>query len=211
MNPRVGITFLLLFMMTALAGCASMQQSGKSAANPYDQLMQQADALYKAEDVEGAKTVYRKAADADPTRAQPWYQLAKINFDQQNYGRAIVDAQEVLKRNPTDPNAESILTVAGLRVAVEALSHLHEETNVHGPAHLEARKLAAKMRETLGQNVLVPPAAKPKRTYKRPSSSKKRRTVQRATPVPIPDTSKSAQTNSSSGSNPFQSLPGGGQ
>jgi cytochrome c-type biogenesis protein CcmH/NrfG len=208
-NPRVAIVFLLWLLMTALSGCASLQQSGDAAANPYDQLLQQAEALYKAEDVEGAKMLYRKAADADPTRARPWYQLAKINFDQQNYGRAIVDAQEVLKRNPTDSNAESILTVAGLRVAVEALGHLHEEADVHGPAHLEAKKLAAKMRETLGQNVLVPPASKAR--YKRPSPSRAQRAAQRSVPARTATPAKSAKTESPSGSNPFQSLPGGGQ
>lgn len=200
---------VLLLLIPAFAGCGMMHRSKPkpAAVQPYDQLMQQGDARYDAQDVDGAKALYAKAATADPTRSSPWYKLAQIDFDQQNYGRAIVDAQEVLQRNPSDTNAESILTVAGLRVAVQALGRLHDESNQQGPAHAEAEKLAAKMRETLGQDVLIPPEAKP--AERKPA---RRRVTRRAAPAPTPSAAPAAAPAPSSApasDNPFQALPGG--
>ncbi|SFL26133.1 tetratricopeptide repeat protein [Rhodanobacter glycinis] len=199
---------MLPLLIPAFAGCSMLHRSKTKpvAVHPYDQLMQQADARYNAQDVDGAKALYSKAAAADPTRENPWYRLAQINFDQQNYGRAIVDAQEVLQRNPSDSNAESILTVAGLRVAVQALGRLHDESNQQGPAHVEAEKLAAKMRETLGQSVLVPPEAKPvERKPVRRRVSRHVAPAPRPAAAPAPASAPSAPASD----NPFQALPGG--
>lgn len=195
-------TALALLIPVLAAGCSTANTKPKPVPAPtYDQLMQQAAARFDAQDANGAKALYSKAAERDPTRPTPWYRLAQINFDQQNYGRAIVDAQEVLQRNPADTNAESILTIAGLRVAVEALGRLHDETNLQGPAHAEAEKLAAKMRETLGQDVLVPPATVPKRKPRRRPTAVADRPAE---PAKAP-----AATAAPAGDNPFQSLPGG--
>jgi tetratricopeptide (TPR) repeat protein len=203
---------MMVALIPALAGCSMLHRSKPKPAppaHPYDQLMQQADARYNAQDVDGAKALYSKAAATDPTRETPWYRLAQINFDQQNYGRAIVDAQEVLQRNPSDTNAESILTIAGLRVAVEALGRLHDETNQQGPAHVEAEKLAAKMRETLGQDVLVPPTAQP--DHKPARRRVARHTEPSPAPAPqAPPPAKAPAASAPSGDNPFQALPGGG-
>lgn len=193
---------MLLLMIPVFAGCSLMKTKPEPTGPSYDQLMQQAAARYKAQDIDGAKVLYSKAADAAPTRGEPWYRLAEINFDQQNYGHAIVDAQEVLRRDRTDTNAESILTVAGLRVAVQALGRLHDESDQQGPAHAEAEKLAAKMRETLGQEVLVPPEAKPTR-----HRTRRRRSARKAAPVVAPKPAPAKAEPASN--NPFQGLPGG--
>lgn len=201
---------LLALLIPALAGCGSMQSKPKPAPAPpptYDQLMQQAAASSDAQDTSAAMALYAKAAKSDPTRSEPWYRLAQISFDQKSYGRAIVDAQEVLQRDPSNTNAESILTIAGLRVAVQALGRLHDEVNLQGPAHAEAEKLAAKMRETLGQDVLVPPATrKPKRRW-HPVDH----TQEAASEKHAPAASKTSPASSTApvGNNPFQSLPGG--
>jgi Flp pilus assembly CpaE family ATPase len=111
----------------------------------------------------------------------------------------------VLQRNPSDTNAESILTIAGLRVAVQALGRLHDENNQQGPAHVEAEKLAAKMRETLGQDVLVPPEAKHVEHH-----AVRRRTVRRAAPAaPAPAAPAAPAPSAPASDNPFQALPGG--
>jgi tetratricopeptide (TPR) repeat protein len=195
---RIAVALLLA---SALVGCAENKPKPAPPPPTYDQLMQQADARYNAQDVDGAKALFSKAAAADPTHKEPWYRLAQIDFDQQSYGRAIVDAQEVLQRDPTDVNAESILTIAGLRVAVDALGRLHDESDQQGPAHMEAVKLAAKMRETLGQDVLVPPA------------TKKRHVVHHAAPVSTEanqtPATQGAAPSAPASSNPFQALPGG--
>lgn len=124
--------------------------------------MARAEASVRAQDVAGAKTNFRKASDADPTAKEPWRRLAELDFNAQEYGPAIVEAQEVLKRDPMDTTAQSVLTVSGLRVALDALGMIHRETDPKGPAHLEAARVARKLRETLGQDVLSPPKKKRK-------------------------------------------------
>lgn len=188
----------LALIVVVLAGCAANTPKPPPPPN-YGQLMQQADARYAVQDFDGATVLYKKAAAADPAREVPWYRMAKISFDQQNYGRAIVDAQEALRRDPTDKKAESILTVAGLRVAVEALGRLHDEANDEGPAHMEAENLAKAMRATLGQDVLVPPKSRSRRrrVYHH------RDVTHEAAPTPA-----TAAPAAPASSNPFQSLPG---
>lgn len=201
----------LLLLLLLLSGCDTLQTkkpAGGALAPPtYNQLMAQAEARLTALDVDGAKALFSRAAAADPVRKEPWYQLAQIDFGQRSYGKAIVDAQEVLQRDSTDMKAENILTVAGLRVAADALGRLHDEADLRGPAHVEAEKLAEKMRQTLGQDVLVPQSATKRRTSARraPKSSDRESNESRpATQTP----SKPPQTAPVS-SNPFQSLPGG--
>ncbi|KRE89294.1 hypothetical protein ASG87_02825 [Frateuria sp. Soil773] len=153
---------LLLGMLLSafvVSGCSRNTKRDQPPALTYDQLMQQADTNLRTQNVDGARLFYTKAAAADPTRKEPWFRLAQLDFNQQNYGGAILSAQEVLQRDAADVDAESILTVAGLRVAVDALGRLHDEDNLQGPAHQEAEKLAEKLRETLGEEVLVPKKA----------------------------------------------------
>ncbi|HEY4291438.1 hypothetical protein [Luteibacter sp.] len=130
--------------------------------------MAKAEASIRAQDVAGARENFRKAGDADSAAKEPWRRLAELDFNAQEYGPAIMEAQEVLKRDPMDTTAQSILTVSGLRVALDALGMIHRETDPKGPAHLEAAKVAQRLRETLGQDLLAPP--KKKRKAKRPAS-----------------------------------------
>lgn len=187
-------------LSAALVGC--IENPPKSLPPPsYEQLIAQADARRDASDFDGAKTIYVRAAEANPTHKEPWFSLARIDFDQQSYGKAIVNAQEVLQRDPSDVDAENILTVAGLRVAIDALGRLRGEVDQQGPAHAEAVKLAAKMRETLGQDVLVPPAAPQAPKVKRAQGIK-------AKPGPSRDAPTKAPSAAGVG-DPFSALPGG--
>jgi Tfp pilus assembly protein PilF len=209
MDRNREIVLKLAYLRTAAVlafalGLASCAQKPKPVPPPpsYDQFMQQAQARVQAQDVDGAKSLFKKAAVADPTKKAPWYALAQLEFDQQSYGKAIVDSQEVLQRDPTDMNAQNILTVAGLRVAVEALGRLHDESNIQGPAHLEAVKLADKMRETLGQDVLVPPVKKPVRKTRRvhnPDAAQTSPAQSNGTPSATPSTKPA-------GNDPFSTL-----
>jgi hypothetical protein len=128
-----------------------------------------------------------EAARIEPTRKEPWLRKAEVEFENENYGASIIASQEALQRAPGDVYAESIQTVAGLRIAVQSLARLRDESDVNGPVHTEARKLAAKLRETLGAKALV--------------------TKQKArAPKPKPPAAKAVPT--SYDSNPFSSLPG---
>ena len=74
-----------------------------------------------------------------------------------NYGEAIVAADEVLQRDPADRVAKSVRAVSGLRVATESIADLRNDEDMKGSARADAVSLAKVMRETLGEDVLVPP------------------------------------------------------
>lgn len=194
---------VLVLLAMATAGCALQGTKKPVPAATYEQLMQQAAASLGANDTAHAKELYHKAAATDPTRQSPWYQLAKIAFQEQDYGSAIVDAREVLQRDPANIDAQRLLTISGLRVAVLALGSLHEETDPQGPAHQEAEELVKKMRDVLGQDVLVPPASTKR-------STRHRRVGRRSAPTTAKGATEKSQDSSAptTATNPFQALPG---
>jgi hypothetical protein len=99
---------------------------------------------------------YEEAAQLYPTSKQPWLRIAHIQFDSGNYGEAIVAAQQVVSRDDTDKVARSILSVSGLRVAAKAVADLSKNRALVGSVRTEAQELASVLRESLGENVLVP-------------------------------------------------------
>ncbi len=174
----VGCLFLVL------TGC-TMQSKGP--APTFEHLMFKADERIQAQNYEAGRKLISEAAAMEPTRKEPWLRQAELEFEAENYGAAILASQEVLQRDAVNTRADSILTVSGLRVAMQSLSRLRDEKDVNGPVHQEAQKLAAKLRETLGAKALLPKA----------------RAVQRkpaAAPVKV--------SPAASNSNPFSSLPG---
>ncbi len=199
----------MLVAASALTGCAT---APKMVAPNYDQLITRAEASVAAGQVEAGLATFDEAAKADTTRKEPWHRIAQLQFDAQNYGRAAVAAEEVLKRDPDDLTADSILTVSALRIAVQAVARLQGRAGSAGSARSEAEKLAQQMRDSLGEDVLIPkPDMKPvasgrgrgrggQRTLRPPASTPE------ATPVQTP--AQSAAPEESSGADPFGSLEG---
>lgn len=168
-----------------LTGCA--MQSAQTPAPTFEHLMFKADERIQARNFEAGRKLLSEAAAMEPTRKEPWLRQAELEFEAENYGAAILAAQEVLQRDAANTRADAILTVSGLRVAVQSLGRLRDEKDVNGPVHQEAQKLAARLRETLGAKALLPKAkAAPRK------------------PVPSP----AKATPAASSSNPFSSLPG---
>lgn len=106
---------------------------------------------------EDAIGVLADAAEVDPARKGPWIRMAKIYFDNEQYGHAISASEEVLHRDPSDTTAKSVRAVSGLRVATESLRDLRDDADTTGSARSDAENLAKVLRETLGEEVLVPP------------------------------------------------------
>ena len=172
--------------------------SSKDTDN-YAVLLGQAESDVSAGRVESALVGFDRAARADPTRKEPWVRSAQLQFDAGNYGRAIVAAEEVLQRDPDDKVADSVLTVAGLRIASESLQRLQGNGALASDtARTEAERLAATMRATMGEEFLAadddePRARKPTR----------RRSTARRAPEAAP------KAENKSAANPFEVLGGG--
>jgi len=168
--------FVAASLIGGLGACATVPDKGEGFA----QALTQAEADVSAGRVESALVAFDQAAMADPTRKEPWLRIAQLQFDAGNYGRAIVAAEEVLQRDPDDQVADSVLTVAGLRIASQSLQRLQGNGALASDtARTEAERLAATMRATMGEDILDAgdTAKAPRRR-----ATQRRSTAPRATP-----------------------------
>lgn len=146
-----------------LGACATTPAPGvaqKKAGSSLQELMAQAAQANGAGQKEQAVTLWKQAAAAYPADKAPWSGIAQARFDAGRYGDAIVSAQEVLVRDPGDRLANSIIAISGLRLSTRALADLSRQNNLSGSIRTESQDLAKLLRESLGEQVLVPsPAA----------------------------------------------------
>jgi tetratricopeptide (TPR) repeat protein len=147
----------------ALGACGTAPQKAaqQAARPPLDALMAQAAQASSAGHKEQAVTAWKQAAAAYPADKTPWSNIAQARFDAGQYGEAILNAQEVLVRDPNDRLANSIIAISGLRLSTRALADLSRQNNLSGSIRTESQDLAKLLRESLGEQVLVPPAAAP--------------------------------------------------
>jgi len=160
--PRALMHLGAWLLAAALTGCASAPKTapGPAPAPPQPtltELMQDAQSAVQAGTPERARQALRDAAKAYPTAKEPWVKLAADYFESLDYGNAILAAQEVTQRDPMDGTAHSILAVSGLRVSSSALATLRaQQAGMPSDTRTEAQNLTRVLRETLGEQVLVP-------------------------------------------------------
>ncbi|KGD90370.1 hypothetical protein JL37_20670 [Achromobacter sp. RTa] len=147
-------------MLAVLAGCATSSKPPTDAE--YKQSMTHATETLATKGNDQAVAEFEEIAQLNPSRGAPWSYIAKIRFDEQKYGEAIVAADEALNRDPEDFTAKTVRAVGGLRVAMQSLADLRADALLAGNARTDAVALAAAMRETLGQDVLFPEGRKPR-------------------------------------------------
>lgn len=155
-------TLVLAFVAASPAWAANSKK--------YAKLFNAAEAHVTAGRIEPALVAFSDAAKVDPTRKEPWVRSAQLLFDSGRYGRAIVAAEEVLHRDPQDLVADSVLTIAGMRLAGQSLQRLQASgaLAVSDTARKEAEQLASAVRVTLDK-------AKPEVEAPRPPPRKVRK------------------------------------
>jgi tetratricopeptide (TPR) repeat protein len=151
---------------------------------PLDQVMGAATEASRAGQKEQALKLLQQASIDYPADKAPWMQKAQIRFEGGQYGESILDAQQVLARDPTDKVANSIVAISGLRLSTTALADLARQNNLTGSLRSESQDLAKLLRESIGESVLVPPV-KP-----RPAVASPARTGRKS--VPVKDTGDGA-------------------
>ncbi|WP_229418923.1 tetratricopeptide repeat protein [Pseudoduganella flava] len=124
---------------------------------------------------EQAVALWKQAAEAYPSDKTPWSNIAQTRYDAGQYGEAIVNAQEVLVRDPNDRLANSIIAISGLRLSTRALADLSRQNNLSGSIRTESQDLAKLLRESLGEQVLVPPAPAANTTPAKATAAKGRK------------------------------------
>lgn len=187
----------VLVVAGVLVGCSlSPKNPPLPPEQVYSQRLAEADALVASGNREAAVMAYEQLANDNPTKGEPWAKVAQLNFAQGNYSQAIVAAEETLKRDSSNRQAKSVMAVGGLRLAVRSLEELRNDSELAGDAKSDAQKLAAMLRETLGEAVLAPVVD--------PKAQSKKRSVRRRAPAAVP--SVPAARSGGAASNPFGAL-----
>lgn len=199
---------ILAIGISVLSGCASNKavMTKEEFVQAMSQSNAQVDTLLAKGESQEAVNVLTNLANKNPDRKEPWERMAKIQFDTGNYAQAIVSSEEVLQRDNTDRMAKSIRVVSGLRVASQSLADLRNDVELKGDARADATKLAEVMRETLGEDVLVPPAELEARKRREEAANARGKTKPRAKPPATGNTSAPTKSQPARGGDPFSQL-----
>lgn len=180
-TSRVSRLCLVLVGAALAASCATKPPEPAPApqVQPLAQYMAEAGKAHTDRMAGKERDTYRTAARVYPTAKEPWVKLAESYFEAQDYGNAILAAQEVLQRDAADQMASGVLAVSGLRVSTQALQSLRgQNTSLPPDTRSQAEGLARTLREVLGEPVLVPkPADASATSPAAAASAPKRRTV----------------------------------
>ena len=178
---------LTAVLLGALAGCAAeapLPRAGQAGLQPLESMLADADRAAAAGQQEKVQATLKAAAASYPAEKAPWLHLAQMRFDRGNYADAIVQAQEALQRDPADKQAHSIIAVSGLRLSTRSLAELSQQSSLGGSVRSEAQELARMLRNTLGEEVLVPVAGAGRQPRKAALPIK----LPAARPAPAPST-----------------------
>ncbi len=161
--PRLGRFIGAVACAITLSACSTPQPKvAEAPARPsMEELLAKAGQASGAGQKEQAVTLWKEAAAAYPADKTPWTNIAQARYDAGQYGEAILNAQEVLVRDPNDRLANSIIAISGLRLSTRALADLSRQNNLSGSIRTESQDLAKLLRESLGEQVLVPPPPAP--------------------------------------------------
>ncbi|KAF1016747.1 MAG: hypothetical protein GAK31_00005 [Stenotrophomonas maltophilia] len=187
-----------LVLLSGLAACASAPK--KVEVVPFETTLSNVEAQVSTAGADAAIAAFEGAAKADPTRKEPWVRIAQLQFDQGQYARAIVAAEEVLQRDPDDLVADGVITVAGFRVANQSLQRLQGRGALASDtARKEAQTLANTLRSTMGEAILEPAKPKPKPRVRGGRAAPAAGATQ-------PPTRPAARPQGANGSDPFQNI-----
>lgn len=181
---RKSLTAILIgtAMLAGCAGDATLQRGDRSGVQSLESMLADADRAAAAGQQEKSQAVLKAAAASYPAEKAPWLQMSQMRFDHGNYSEAIVQAQEALQRDPADKQAHSIIAVSGLRLSTRSLAELNQQSSLGGSVRSEAQELARMLRNTLGEDVLVPASGAPRQPRKAAAAIKL--PAQRSTPNP---------------------------
>ncbi|MES2740587.1 MAG: tetratricopeptide repeat protein [Pseudomonadota bacterium] len=134
-----------------LSACATdgARPAAKIAGTTFDHRMAEAELAGKTGQYEQSVRLLHAVAVSYPAEKAPWVQLAQMRFDRSNYGEAISDALEALRRDPDDKAANNIVAVSGVRLGAKSLGELNRYNHVGGVLRAEALDLARQLRASV--------------------------------------------------------------
>ena len=148
-------TLAVAAFAATLSACATAPVAPPPVPKMADLLSQASQAATSGQK-EKAVALWQQTAKAYPADKTPWANIAQTRYDAGQYGEAIINAQEVLVRDPNDKLANSIIAISGLRLSTRAIGDLSRQNNLTGTLRTESQELAKLLRESLGESVLFP-------------------------------------------------------
>lgn len=141
-------------LLLALGACAGL--SSRPAPPDYAGSMAIAQTYADAGQVEAAVAALAQAAALEPAHKEPWLRTAQLRAAQGRHVDALAAAEQVLRRDPADPEAYEITIASGLQVAQRTLERLRGSAQPPDDTRREQAKLiAALMAEVFGPELLV--------------------------------------------------------
>jgi tetratricopeptide (TPR) repeat protein len=210
---------LSISLLVGIGGCASQPMATtkdmsleqikairESAAAALKDNDLKVDALLAKGKTDDAVELLKQATEKYPENKEPWNRLAKMYFDDGDYGEAIEAADEVLELDESDQSAKVIRAVSGLRVASQSLVDLRDDANLQGSARADAVSLVKVLRETLGEDVLLPTDKTRIKDRDSDKSKKSRYKKKQYTHRPVPEDKKEANSAPAMNGDPFSVL-----
>lgn len=202
MIKKLGTWVAVVSCVVLLSACASTPKPPPEKEKPVVELsvlMDRAAAAEKDKHLDVALRQYEEATKLYPSSSLPWVRIAQIQYEAGNYGEAITAAQQAVAREERNNVAHSILAVSGLRVSSIALEELRRHNDLTGSVQKEAQELAKVLRESLGEQVLVP-------TNGTAAAASPGAPVVHRKPAVVKPAAKSAAELKSAGGSPFGAL-----
>ncbi|NHZ36767.1 tetratricopeptide repeat protein [Massilia rubra] len=140
----------VLACAAALAGCETSKPVMPKGPAPLAELLNQGTQASAAGRKEEAIGYWKQASDAYKGDKAPWANIAQSRYDTGQYGEAIVNAQEVLLRDPNDKAASAIIAAASLRLANRALGDLSRQNVLAGQVRADSQDQIKQLRDHMG-------------------------------------------------------------
>ncbi len=149
-------------LIVSMTACSTAPVAPPTTA-PLQELLSKAAQAAGAGQHAQALALWKAASVAHPADKTAWGQLARAKFDAAQYGEAIVNAQEVLVRDPNDRAANTIIVTGALRLASRALADLGRHGGMPVTLQKDALEVARALRESAGRTELLATVAQQER------------------------------------------------
>lgn len=173
-------------LAASLAACASVPAPLRQAPPTYARHIADADAALVLGQSDLAITALERAAQADPSRKEPWLRLARLHAQAGRHGAAAHAADEALQRDPQDAEAQALVMVGSLQLAADTLDRARRDGWAPAPKP-ELERLVRNLRVHVGEEALIPERTRAELQALRARLDKLGKCVQRDPEAPTGD------------------------
>ncbi len=157
----IGGSTTVAFVVALVLACTTAPPSPSAVLPGYEDLLAIAEDCSRSGDREVAIELYRQAAQTDPARKQPWQHIASLNLEAGRPARALVAAEEVLQRAPSDALANEVYMSSAMQIASSAMQRLLASGAApEADDRARAQQLVRTMNMVFGEDALISDEAK---------------------------------------------------